>query len=171
MLIIRPEKPQDIEVIHEVNVLAFGRDNEALLVDALRRSAAFIPELSLVAEEDGQVIGHILFSRIRIVGRDKCFPALALAPMAVRPDRQRRGIGSALVQMGLEEAFELGHAVAIVLGHPQFYPRFGFRPAADIGIQAPFEVPARAFMVCVLDPDALVGFAGVVEYPVEFSGV
>jgi putative acetyltransferase len=168
---IRSEGAEDREAIFGVNHAAFGQEDEARLVDALRRSEAFIPELSLLALEDSRVVGHILFTRVEIRGADRAFDALALAPMAVLPGYQRRGIGSALVERGLEIARDLGHRVVIVVGHPEYYPRFGFVPAKPRGIRAPFEVPDEAFMVLELQSNALAGIEGQVEYPPEFERV
>ncbi len=137
-------------------------------MDALRASAAFIPELSLVAVESSEVVGHILFTRLTVRDASDEHPALALAPMGVLPARQNRGIGSALVRRGLEDARGLGHRLVIVLGHPEYYPRFGFQPAAPLGIQSPFEAPSEAFLVAGLDSGALEGVHGRVEYPPEF---
>ncbi|HVR71924.1 MAG TPA: N-acetyltransferase, partial [Vicinamibacteria bacterium] len=114
---IRAEEPGDHAAVFRVNAEAFGQEVEARLVDALRGSSAFIPELSLVAVRDGEVAGHILFSRISISGSTSA-SALALAPMAVLPACQRLGIGSALVRQGLAEAARLGHGAVIVVGHP-----------------------------------------------------
>jgi len=168
---IRPERPEDRDAVFDVNRLAFGQENEARLVDALRLSSAFIPELSLVALDGSQVMGHILFTRIIVRGGSQAHDALALAPMAVLPPFQKQGIGSALVRRGLEDARGLGHRVVIVVGHPDYYPRFGFVPARPLGILAPFEVPSEAFMALELKPGALLGIRGVVEYPPEFNEV
>jgi putative acetyltransferase len=168
---IRPEGPDDRQAVFDVNQAAFGRDEEARLVEALRRSPAFIPQLSLVAVGDSRVVGHILFTRIKVRGASQTHDALALAPMAVLPTHQKRGIGSALVMGGLENARDLGHGVVIVVGHPEYYPRFGFAPARPLGIAAPFEVPNEAFMVLELQPNALRGIQGQVEYPKEFDQV
>ncbi len=169
--LIRPEHPEDHQAVFRVNESAFGRPNEALLVDALRRSPAFIPRLSLVALDGPQVVGHILFTAVEVRGARDSYPALALAPMGVLPAFQRTGIGSSLVRRGLDDARELGHGVVIVVGHPGYYPRFGFVPAEPLGIRAPFEVPSAAFMALELRPDALRGVRGEVRYPPEFADV
>ncbi len=170
-LTIRREWAADREAIARVNELAFGRPNEAKLVEGLRLSAHFIPELSLVATLGDQIVGHILFTHVRVGRDERARPAISLAPMAVLPGHQRRGIGSALVRAGLEEAARLGHHVVIVLGHVDFYPRFGFAPASQAGIKAPFRVHDEAFMICELRPGAIEGMAGEVAYPPEFSKV
>jgi len=169
--VIRPERLEDHQAVFEVNQRAFGRVNEARLVEALRRSPAFIPELSLVALDGPRVVGHILFTGITVNTPTASRQALALAPMAVHPAFQRSGIGSALVRQGLQGARDLGHRVVIVLGHPEYYPRFGFVPAEPLGIRPRFEVSREAFMVLGLPPDALRGFHGEVEYPPEFGQV
>lgn len=168
---IRVEEPGDLPAIAQVHTRAFGRDDEARLVDALRGTPAFIPDLSLLAAEGTEVVGHILFSRIAIGAGGSVTKALSLAPLAVLPERQSRGIGSALVERGLAECRRLGHRVVVVLGHPTYYPRFGFTPAAPRGIHAPFPVRPEVFMVLALIPGALDGVHGEVEYPPEFSDV
>lgn len=170
-LTIRAESAADRQSIARVNELAFGRPNEAKLVEGLRNSPHFIPGLSLVATLGGEVVGHILFTHVTVGRDEKARPAISLAPMAVLPSHQRRGIGSALVRTGLDEAKRLGHHVVIVLGHVDFYPRFGFVPASQAGIKAPFRVHDEAFMVCELQPGALEGMTGEVAYPPEFSKV
>src|SRR5437879_1244482 len=122
--ILRPETVADHEAIRRVNRLAFGQDDEARLVDALREGGYV--RLSLVAERSGQLVGHILLSDLPIVTEAGTIPALALAPMAVLPEFQNQGIGSALVRRGLEACREQGHKIVVVVGHPRYYPRFGF---------------------------------------------
>ena len=172
MIHIRPEKPDDIEMIDELTRLAFEGEEETNLIAAIRASDYFIPELSLVALDDNdQTVGHILFSPVTIESSETSAKALALAPMAVLPEYQNSGIGTLLVQHGLEECKKLGYSLVIVVGHPDYYPRFGFRPARDCGIEAPFEVPDEAFMVLELVPKALENVRGVVKYNPAFDSV
>jgi putative acetyltransferase len=171
MTVIRPETAEDIGAIYEVNRLAFGQENEAKLVNELRKAPAFVSGLSLVAVDNINVIGHILFSPIRIESKTQSVPALALAPMAVRPDYQRKGVGSELVRVGLSHARALGHRLVVVVGHPGYYPRFGFTPARSHGIEAPFPVPDEAFMILELVEKALSGVWGTVKYPPQFDTV
>jgi len=168
---VRPEHPEDREAVSEVIRLAFSGDAEVKLVEALRKSEAFIPGLSLVALKSGAVVGHILFHPITIRAEGRSIGALALAPLSVRPEQQDAGIGSVLVQQGLARCRELGHRIVIVLGHPTYYTRFGFVQAMPKGIDAPFKVPSEAFLVLELVPGALDGVHGMVEYPHEFDGL
>jgi putative acetyltransferase len=170
MLTIRPETETDRQAVYKVNALAFGQEDESKLIDALRKTEHFIPELSLVAEQDGRVIGHLLFTKVNIKTQSGDVPAISLAPMAVQPEHQNEGVGSALVRRGLDECRRLGHSIVIVIGHPNYYPRFGFSVAEEKGIRAPWDVPREAFMVIELVPGALQGATGVVEYPPEFEG-
>ncbi|HSL45392.1 MAG TPA: N-acetyltransferase [Anaerolineales bacterium] len=168
---IRPETPTDIPAINSVNKQAFdSREAEPRLVDAIRKSEGFIPELSLLAEENNQIIGHILFSRIHMQCENEQLPALALAPMAVLPEYQKQGIGSALVRRGLEECKHLGHAIIIVLGHPAYYPRFGFSSELAKLLECPFGDCGSAWMALELIPGALDGVRGKIIYPPAFDG-
>ena len=168
---IRPEAAHDAVDIRQIHTLAFGRDNEARLVDALRAEPGFDPALSLVATADGHAVGHILFSPIRIRAPHRNVPALALAPLGVRPEYQKQGVGTTLVRAGVEECRRLGHTVVVVVGHAHYYPRFGFASARAAGLEAPFPVSDAAFMALELVPGALDGVRGVVEYPAPFADV
>ena len=161
---VRSERPADIPHVHAVNVAAFDSPTEATLVDALREQADVV---SIVAEQDGHIIGHILFSPVRLTGADD-LRAVGLAPMAVAPERQRTGIGSALVREGLAHCQRQGVAAVFVVGHPEYYPRFGFRPASGFGITCEFEVPDEVFMAMELAPGALKGRAGRLFYHEAF---
>ena len=164
--VIRPERPEDLEAVRRVNELAFPTRLEADLVDALRGSDAWLPGLSLVAEERDAIVGHVLFS---VVALDSGPDLLSLGPMAVVPDLQRAGIGSRLVRHGLELARQTRHPLVVVLGHPAFYPRFGFEPARPLGIDTPYEAPDEAWMALRLpayDP----AVRGTVRYPPAWEG-
>ena len=171
MTTVRPECPQDYDAIAEVNRVAFGQDNEARLVARLRGIAGFDPGLSLVAVRDDAVVGHILFSPIVIASGANEVPALALAPMAVLLALQREGIGSQLVREGLAACRRAGHRIVIVVGHPEYYPRFGFTRAGPLGLRAPFPVPDEAFMALALIPGGLDGVRGTVRYSLPFEEV
>src|SRR5690606_21725230 len=162
-----------------INRVAFGGEAEAMLVDRLRTSPAFIPDLSLVAveraasegEPDASIVGHILLTRAAVVGESREDEALALAPMAVLPEMQGRGIGSMLVRRALADAAALGHELVIVLGHPGYYPRFGFECASKYGICCPFEAPDEAFMARWLPGAVPRRVEGGVRYDRAFEGV
>lgn len=166
---IRFSNRSDYQAIAELNRLVFERDLEAKLVELIRDSDRYIPELELVAELDGAVVGHILFSYIDLVGQEN-LQVLGLAPMAVQPEFQRRGIGSALVRVSLEAASERGESMVLVLGHPQFYSRFGFEPSVSYGIESPFPVPEEVFMILPLK-NYQGRYRGKVVYPPAFNGV
>jgi putative acetyltransferase len=166
--IIRPETTADQDAIREVNRGAFGGDDEARLVDALRKGGH--ARISLVAEQDGRVVGHIMFSTLAIATPGgEVVEALSLAPMAVVPAHQRKGIGSSLVGGGLRACREAGHRIVIVVGHPGFYPRFGFSAKLAEPLRSRYSGPA--FMAVELVPDALRGIAGEVRYPPPFEGL
>jgi putative acetyltransferase len=158
---IRFERTVDAPRIHDVNQAAFGSATEADIVDALR--ATGVELISLVAEEDGDIVGHILFSPVTITGVAG-LRAMALAPMAAIPDRQRHGIGSALVHAGLEECRRRRVEAVFVIGHPEYYPRFGFTRASGFGVSAEFDVPDDAFMALELIDGAMRGQTGVVHF-------
>jgi putative acetyltransferase len=166
---IRSRTSSDDHAIAELNRLAFKRDNEAKLVESIRQTDRYIPELELVAELDCGVVGHILFSYIDLVGQENLL-VIGLAPMAVRPEFQRQGFGSALVRVGLETASSKGESMVIVLGHPQFYSRFGFEPSVIYGIESPFPVSEEFFMVKPLK-NYQERYRGKVMYPPAFNGV
>jgi putative acetyltransferase len=168
-MIVREETPADIPAIFAVNRLAFGRAGEAELVDQLR--AAGKAALSLVAEDEGEVIGHILFSPARIETPAGPVAVVGLGPLAVLPGRQRQGVGSALAREGLARLRQAGARLCIVEGSPAYYPRFGFRDAAPLGITCQFDPPPGCFMVQELQPGALAGLSGRAFYADEFLAV
>ncbi len=165
---IRPEEPADHAGVRAVNVAAFETAAEADLVEALRARAR--PLVSLVAEAAGAIVGHIMFSPVTLPGH----PTLALmglAPLAVTPARQRTGIGSALVEAGLAACRRLGADAVVVLGHPGYYPHFGFAPGVRVGLDCEYDVPAEAFMVLELRPGALRSASGRVQYHAAFASL
>lgn len=167
---IRQETSEDHHTVYEINHLAFGQENESRLIEKIRKGETFVPELSLVAEEDGKVIGHILFSKVKIKGK-KTYESLALAPMSVHPDFQKKGIGSQLITIGLQKVKELNFEHVIVLGHKDYYPKFGFQKASTWNIRCPFEVPDEVFMAIELVEGSLKNKEGTVEYPPVFTEV
>jgi putative acetyltransferase len=172
MIEIRPENPSDLEKISEINNFSFGQENEGKLVSLIRNSPHFIPTLSLVAVKNGEVAGHILFSEVMIeTSKGAIVNTIGLALMAVTPELQNQGIGSALVKAGLERCKELGYEHIVVLGHLEFYPRFGFEPSVKFGINPPFPVPENVFMVLELTEGALDGIEGTVKYSQAFNEV
>jgi putative acetyltransferase len=165
---IRCECAADVDQIRQVNRAAFGTTAEADLVDTLRRRVE--PFISLVAEEGGLIAGHILFSPVTL-SSDEALPIAGLAPMAVLPPWQRHGIGSALVHAGLDECRRFGFRASVVLGHPDFYPRFGFVPASRFGISSTYDVPDDVFMALELEPGALQAKSGLIRYDAAFAEV
>jgi putative acetyltransferase len=165
---IRPEQPIDSSRIRAVNLAAFETSTEADLVDALRKQAA--PIISLVAEDGGAIVGHILFSPVTLDGNPE-IRMMGLAPMAVIPARQRQGIGSALIRDGLEACKRIGASAVVVVGHATYYPRFGFTPASRVGLRCQYEVPDEVFMAVELDPGTLRSMGGTVEYHPAFESV
>jgi putative acetyltransferase len=171
---IREESEADLRAVRRLNESAFGRTEEAALVDALR--AAAHPQVSLVAVENREVVGHIFFSPVTIepeadVSTKTAAALMGLAPMAVLPQYQRQGIGSRLVREGLRECLRMGGEAVVVLGHPEYYPRFGFVPASGKGLRCEYPVPDEVFMVTELIEGALDGVRGLVKYHPEFGKV
>ena len=158
--------------VRAVNEQAFGRAAEADLVDLLRARGK--ATLSLVAAEADRVVGHILFSPVTIAAGDSVAPAVAalgLGPMAVLPEHQGRGVGGALVRAGLAASRDAGYGCVVVLGHPTYYPRFGFVPASRLGVAWEHPAPDEAFMLLELREGALGGRGGIVRYQPEFGAV
>ena len=167
---IREERPGDVQEVRRVNELAFGQRTEADLVDRLRRSCPGA-SLSLVAD-DCAIVGHILFTPVVIERSGAPLVGMGLAPMAVLPERQRSGIGTRLVEDGLQLLRDRGCPFVVVVGHPEYYPRFGFERASAHGLASQWEgIPDEAFMVLPLDAPALAGVTGVARYRPEFDEV
>jgi putative acetyltransferase len=164
-IVVRREGADDTSAVRAVNETAFGRTDEAELVDRLRNEGAVLA--SFVAEQDGRITGHILFSRTLIETADDSVPSVALAPMAVSPPHQRRGIGSQLVRFGLQSLLTRGERSVLVLGHPHFYQQFGFSTDRARTLATPF--PPHAFMALELVTGALDGVRGGVRYPAAFG--
>lgn len=165
---IRIEEQRDWPAVRAVNESAFETSAEADLVAALRTQA--VPVVSLVAEDEGSVVGHIMFSPVTLSGHPD-LKIMGLAPMAVDRRHQHKGIGSLLVRAGLDECKRLGYGAAVVLGHPGYYPRFGFVTASSYGITCVYEVPDEAFMVVELLPGYLGGASGKIHYHDAFLNV
>lgn len=172
---IRTETEADYKNVEDVVRQAFAGvehsdQSEGELVARLRKSNAFVSALSLVADINDVIVGHILFTKIEIVGNDgKTHSSLALAPVSVLPSLQRQGLGSALIEEGHARAKALGFTSVILLGHPSYYPRFGYKKASDWAITPPFDVPDDCFMAIELVDGALDGTQGRVRYPPEFK--
>jgi putative acetyltransferase len=168
MIAVRRERMGDAEPIRSVNTRAFGQTEEAGIVDTLRHRC---PEgLSWVAVRDDQVVGHVLFTPAVIESETRVVHGMGLAPLAVLPEVQGQGIGSQLVRAGLAEMAQAKQPFVIVLGHPGYYPRFGFVRASGYGIVSEYEnVPDEAFMILVLDEVALKAVSGVAKYRPEFA--
>lgn len=168
MVFIRKENPNDYPKVFNLIKSAFEEaihtdNDEHNLVERLRKSDSFIPALSLVAEIDGEIVGYILFTEVKVGNSTQ----LALAPLAVSPAFQKKGIGGKLIIEGHSIAKELGYEYSILLGHPSYYPKFGYTPASNFGISPPFEVADDVFMAINLHNRATV-IKGIVEYPKEF---
>ena len=164
---IRPERKDDIKKIWRVNAAAFNTDAEAHLVDSLRKSG--MPLISLVAEANEKLIGHILFSPVSLSGSKIDIKIAGLAPMSVLPDHQKQGIGASLVRAGLKCCLSDGYKAVVVLGHPDYYPKFGFAPSSRFGIKSEYDVPDEVFMVKELEHGALSEYKGIVKYHPLFT--
>lgn len=162
MITTRTEQEGDSTGVRSVNKAAFSTSFEADLVDALRKKGR--DTISLVAEQSSEIVGHIMFSPANIEQNPQNKHIYGLAPMAVRPNLQRQGIGSALVKAGLQACAEHNIDIVVVLGHPEYYPRFGFEKASIYNISCSYEVPDEAFMVIALNDGALNTISGTVTY-------
>ena len=167
-MLIRDEAAGDTEAIRKVHELAFETSAEADLVDLLRASGK--ATISLMAEEEGEIVGHVMFSPVEIDPPSPSWKALGLAPIGVRPERQRQGIGKALISEGLERCHLIGTGAVVLLGDPAYYKRFGFKRAKDFGLGNEYQVEDE-FMVVELIPGILEGVEGMVRYTDEFSQV
>jgi putative acetyltransferase len=166
MAVIRQEQQKDIAAIREVNDQAFGRAQEGEIIDQLRAGCKEV--VSLVATEGERIVGHILFSPAAIETDAEEVKGMGLAPMAVLPEYQRKGVGAMLVQKGIEKIKQMDYPFIIVLGHPEYYPRFGFEQASIYGIKSQWDVPDEAFMVMILDDAVMSGVSGTGKYREEF---
>lgn len=164
---IREEQPSDVESIWKINLDAFETDVEANLVNALRGSGCTY--VSLVAELKNQVVGYILFTPVELVGNGGKLRIMGLAPMAVLSQYQHKGIGSKLVKVGLEYCKSMGYEAVVVLGHPGYYPKFGFAPCCEYGIKSEYDVPDDTFMIMELAAGSLKGHRGIIKYHEVFS--
>lgn len=164
---IRPERPGDSDAIRKVNDQAFEEADEALLVERLRAHDGVL--CSLVAECGGEIVGHILYSPVSLGEGAAAISGAGLGPIAVLPAFQRQGIGGRLIRAGVEQLRAEGCPFIVVLGHPDYYPRFGFTPASGHGVYCQWEVPEEAFMLLVLDEARMQGARGLARYRAEFS--
>ena len=167
-MLVRNEDERDRTAVHALNASAFETSAEADLVDALREQAR--PVVSLVAEAADTVVGHIMFSPVWLAGHPN-LKIMGLAPMAVAPGYQRQGIGSALVHAGLDRCRQLGVGAIVVLGHPEYYSRFGFSSASQFGLRCAYNAPEEAFMALELQPGYLANTSGLIQYHVTFSNL
>jgi putative acetyltransferase len=163
---IREGRPDDVAAVRDLNRRAFGQDQESNIVDELRANGATL--LSLVATVNDRVVGHIMYSPLSVGGN---ITGAALGPMAVLPERQRQGIGSKLIEAGNQKLKNAGCPFIIVVGHADYYPRFGFRPASEHGIKCQWDVPDDVFMLLILDQAKMEGVSGLAKYRDEFSSV
>ncbi|WP_343534726.1 N-acetyltransferase [Pedobacter sp.] len=171
---IRKEESEDFKAVFDLVKDAFEKEEmsdhqEQYLVERLRKSDAFVPELSLVAQIDEKIVGYILLTKIKIIDNERVSEALSLAPIAVLPAYQGKGVGAQLIKYAHEKAKALGFGVVVLLGHENYYPKFGYEMAKKYGIQLPFEVPDENCMVIALTENALQQVKGTVQYPKAFG--
>lgn len=169
MTTIREEQPADVPGVRQVNLLAFDRPAEANLVDLLRERRLFL--ISLVAEFKDRIIGHIAFTRVTLDPGPGNLAGAGLAPVAVLPEVQRQGVGALLIRAGLDLCRQKSMDYVVVLGHPDYYPRYGFQPARQFGIACPWPVPEDVFLAQELRPGALASIRATVRYLPEFDAV
>lgn len=169
-MMIRTETISDQSSVYQLNYTAFGnREDESKLVERSRSSDGFIPELSIVAEVEGEIAGHVLFSKASVIDNNVHHEVIVLGPIAVSPDRQKQGIGAQLIREGFKRCKELGYGLVLLIGHPSYYLKFGFKPARPFGIELKqFEVPDEVFMVCELKEGVLNKTKGELRYPQAF---
>ncbi len=167
MIAIRNEQRGDAAQIYEVNRQAFGRKEEADIVNVLRDSCPGI--VSLVAELDNRIVGHVLFTPATIQDGERKVVGASLGPLAVLPEYQKTGIGSALTRAGLEAMRRAGEPFVVLVGHPTYYPRFGFERASKYGLICEYDAPDDAFMIMVLDRQRMQGVKGTLRFPPEFA--
>lgn len=170
---IRQEEEKDYLIVEEVIKAAFAEEkisdhDEQLLVRRIRKSGFFVPQLSLVAVKEGQIIGHILLSEVLIKNQEATFLSLALAPVSVLPSFQNMGVGSKLIKTAHIRAKALDYDSIVLIGHAEYYPRFGYVPASQHKVEFPFEAPDRNCMILELAPHSLEGVSGIVEYSAPF---
>jgi predicted N-acetyltransferase YhbS len=167
---LRSENSSDFTEVYRVNQIAFGgRDDEAQLVERIRESEGYVPELSIVAVLEERIVGHLLISKAEVVHDDTIHEVLALAPIAVLPEYQKSGVGTRLMTEGIVRSRSLGASLICLIGHPSYYPKFGFTPARPHGLDLKqFEVPDDVFMVRELQADALRSIQGELRYPAAF---
>lgn len=169
-VIVRAEVPEDIRAIDVVNLSAFQGEAEARLVSAVRASADFVPDLSLVAELNGRIVGHLLLSKVKLQTASESRTVLALGPMSVVPSQSHRGIGSVLIQSGVARARDMRYQAIVVAGQPEYYERFDFKPATTWNLTSNLRIPADALTAMELVSGALAG-GGQVLYPAAFAEI
>jgi putative acetyltransferase len=165
----RPENPSDYPIVAEIHRRAFDRELEGEIASNIRLGEEFIPELSLVAEIAGNVVGHIILSRLRYDNPSRACMLLALGPIGVLPEFQKQGVGTSLTKEAIQRSRELGYLGIGLIGHPTYYPRFGFQPASRFGIVLPYKVPDDVAMVLPLFEGSLIGCEGKVLFPAAFT--